>query len=179
MGFQMIWNIFLVYFFCLHLPCSSISCYLLHCFCQLPSTAVVQSRDSCHTCIVGCIGHTILQTFSGVLRQSSDVSYQAESYIIFHEYLIFQLGGDKIHQSFHLRFWAIPVLCGECIHGQVLHSQSRTFWGDACYRLHALNMPCWARQSFLLGPSSVTIHDNGYRLRDIVHVEFYLLLHWL
>ena len=138
--------------------------HVLHDLCQFPSRRVAEHDVHGHGFVAGGSFHAFLQSFLHLGRQQFQSANGAEPDVVLHEYLFLEVIEDERHQCFDFGGRAIPVLGREGVEGQVFDTQPCGFGGNLLHRLHSLGVSCRAWQSFLLCPSSVSIHDDGHVL---------------
>lgn len=105
------------------------------------------------------------------MGQSLDVADDAETYVVFHEDLVFERGEHESHEGVYLRLGPVPVLCGEGIEREILHAQPCAFGGDTPYGVHAGLMTVAAVLASLCGPPPVAVHDDGNVLGYACHIK--------
>ena len=74
---------------------------------------------------------------------------------------------DEIfHQRVHLVLGPVPILGGKRVEREILDAELARRADDFARRIRAAPVPLHARQSVLLGPAPVAIHDDGDVLRQ-------------
>ena len=129
---------------------------------DLVPSAVIQAEIHLHIVIFTLFLGPVAQSLQlrAELRQVTKEA-EADTVLLHIPQGFLQIPAQQLHNARHLVGRSLPVLRGEGVHRQVLHTQGAAVIGDAPEGLRAGGVTGGAGQTPLLCPASVAIHDDG------------------
>ena len=130
---------------------------------NLQSPAVTERENQRETVVVCGLLDRFVQLRLAGLRQIRQATDRLEPNIFFHQLrrLFFQEALEQVHQRENFAFRALPVFGGKGIEGEELDPQIAAAFDAGADRVGAFFVAFDSRQSALLRPAAVAIHDNG------------------
>ena len=140
---------------------------------QLPPCRVAQRHHHGH----GRVGRRVLlglpELVLHLLRQPPYVAYDAEAYVVLHEYLVFERRQHQPHQGRHLVGRTVPVLGREGVKREVFNAEPHTLRRYAAHRLHPGLVAVAALAPPFRGPPPIAVHDDGNVAWYAFHIQLF------
>ena len=122
----------------------------------------VRSIDLCSCCLTG-------------RRQIGQAADRLQPDVFLHQLrrLFLQEALEQMHQRENFALRALPVFRGKCVEGQELDLQFAATFDAGAHRVGALLVALDSRQSAVLRPAAVAVHDD----RDVARNGFERRIH--
>ena len=140
------------------------------------TAAVRQRQAQGHFAIARRISHERLQWLSHETRQSVDIADGDEANVVVHDFgsLVDDVVTQKLHEQGHFVRRSQPVLRRKSVQGQRTHTDLARGPHHLAHRHRAPAMALDARQSTLLGPATIPVHDDGNVARQATWIRRHL-----
>jgi hypothetical protein len=124
---------------------------------------------------VRCVGDALLQALVSLARHTGGVADHGKTHVVLDQIRGLALDGnhDQVHQGIDFRLGPVPVFSGECIESEIAYAEFRGNFGDASHRVDSLYMAFASVETARLGPTAISIHNDGHVAWKATFVYFF------